>query len=109
MTCREKLKSEHPEFVNDIYYGGCMHCPKTYKYLERPDYCPLNGSYRDRVDFNNACAICWDREIDETPDKDYSNTIIDIIENAMKTKDMRIDLYFGDSGVTCNIYPYNKD
>lgn len=43
------------------------------------------------------------------PTKDYSKTIMDIVTNTMKMKDMRIDLYFGDSGITCNICPYNKD
>lgn len=106
MTCREKLKSEHPEFVAERYKGGCKGCPMYYGYLERPDYCPDKSP---GISSHTVCTECWDREIDEAPDKDYSNTIMDIIENAMKTKDMRIDLYFGDSGITCNIYPYKKD
>ena len=36
MTCREKLKKEHPDKVDDKYTGGCEGCPDTYGYLEPP-------------------------------------------------------------------------
>lgn len=63
MTCRDKLKVEHPEcVVNECdppydasyldYAGGCMGCPLDYGYLEAPDWCSLFD-----------CERCWDREI----------------------------------------------
>lgn len=63
MTCRERLKLEHPEsVVNECdppydasyldYAGGCMGCPLDYGYLEAPDWCSLFD-----------CERCWDREI----------------------------------------------
>lgn len=58
MTCREKLKMEHPEYVSDEYFGGCFNCPPSYGYLDYPDYCGSNEPDR--------CARCWDREIPET-------------------------------------------
>lgn len=37
MTCREKLKLEHPEAVSDLLWGGCMGCPSSYDYLDNMD------------------------------------------------------------------------
>ena len=57
MTCREKLKMEHPDGVSDIYDGGCKGCPNNYGYLPpmRPE-CEFDFSIRE-------CGKCWDREI----------------------------------------------
>ncbi len=57
MTCREKLKLEHPEYIDTTYDGGCKACPHTYGYLPPP-----------RVDIccTLSCSECWDREIPET-------------------------------------------
>lgn len=59
MTCREKLKIEYPEYINEIWAGGCFRCPSDYKYLPKPDYCPDPDSDYD------ACERCWNREISE--------------------------------------------
>ena len=59
MTCREKLKLEHPECVNPDFVGGCRDCPSTYGYLGDSDKC--DGGRRDEV-----CRKCWDREIPGT-------------------------------------------
>lgn len=36
MTCREKAKIKHPEWVNDYFIGGVRNCPSSYGYLGRP-------------------------------------------------------------------------
>lgn len=56
MTCREKLKIEHPDIYNK--YPFQTGCPSSYGYLDDP-----NCSIFD-------CADCWDREI---PEQDLSN------------------------------------
>ncbi len=61
MTCREKLALEHPELLDEIYFGGAYSCPHNYQYLAKPDYCPGAD--------DNACRRCWDREIPETEPK----------------------------------------
>ena len=38
MTCRERLKLEHPEYIDDqntldLYAGGCCGCPDDHGYL----------------------------------------------------------------------------
>lgn len=30
MTCREKLREEHPEAISNDYAGGCLGCPGKY-------------------------------------------------------------------------------
>lgn len=59
MTCREKLKIEHPDKVSDSELGGCYDCPSAYGYLPDPEYCG------DDCDFSH-CTKCWDREIPKT-------------------------------------------
>lgn len=61
MTCREKLKIEHPDHINMGCLGGCAGCPSSYKYLDTPDYC---GDVN--IPANERCTMCWDREIPET-------------------------------------------
>lgn len=42
MTCKEKLKIEHPDLVSspvDRYIAGCCGCPDDYGYAKRPEYC----------------------------------------------------------------------
>lgn len=61
MTCREKLKKEHPELVRDGACGGCVGCPDDYGYLDRKDTeCP-----RKRMGDGDRCATCWSKEIPE--------------------------------------------
>lgn len=64
MTCREKLKIEHPELVDDGFIGGCCSCPDDYGYLDIPGYCN-DPSWTD-----DYCTKCWSREIPETGEKE---------------------------------------
>lgn len=86
MTCREKLKIQHPEYVvhdyisdkeslgllGSNYAGGCKGCPSNYGYLDEPEWCDGTSS---------RCAECWDREIPETsePKDDIHSAISDIL------------------------------
>lgn len=67
MTCKEKLKAEHPEFVSIMNIGGCKSCPQTYGYLPKPDHC---GDAKNGEEAIENCTKCWDREIPETPTKE---------------------------------------
>lgn len=57
MTCREKLKIEHPEAIDDDYVGGCDGCPHEYGYESRPSWCVVS---------HERCTECWDRDITGT-------------------------------------------
>lgn len=59
MTCREKLKIEHPDKVGEWFGGGCCGCPVDYGYLDAPDGC--NGQAHE-----DECRDCWDREVPKT-------------------------------------------
>jgi len=52
MTFREKLEKEHPECVDESYFGECYGCPYEYGY-EVIKKC------------QHSCYECWDREIPE--------------------------------------------
>lgn len=81
MKCREKLKIEHPEYVDDRYCGGYKGCPMDYGYLKESPICAIYHTG------DKQCAMCWDQEIaeeveDKKPDKrcgmiDLSITTID--------------------------------
>ena len=84
MTCREKLKMEHPEYVNDVYAGGCDWCPHMYGYLERPGYCEHKED-RDR------CTKCWDREIPEFKKDTYT---LELTQKELMELNYAVSLYF---------------
>lgn len=56
MTCREKLKLEHPECSESIELGGCTGCPSDYGYLSDPRVAPDTCC-------SISCTECWDRVI----------------------------------------------
>lgn len=78
MTCREKLKKEHPTCIDDRNCGGCYGCPSEYGYLDNPGYCPHHSDA-------NACTKCWDREI---PDNDITPPTGFVIFNDGHKEDM---------------------
>lgn len=62
MTCKEKLRLEHPEYVSDEYIGGCDYCPCDFGYLDLPLWCPISN---DELISDDLCRVCWNREIPE--------------------------------------------
>ena len=55
-TCRDRLRSEHPDLIYASSWGGCYGCPDDYGYLPKPEYCSPD---------KNVCTRCWDRVIDK--------------------------------------------
>jgi hypothetical protein len=53
MTCRARLKIEHPECVSPAFCAGCKGCPEDYGYLDTSETCA-----------GDSCDECWDREAD---------------------------------------------
>lgn len=102
MTCREKLKMEHPEKISPEHRGGCCGCPSGYNYLPDPDEC------HDVADY---CTKCWDREIPDTEEKkeEPKIDIHKIIDDAMEKRDRSVSIYIGQSCVTVNVTPYEKE
>lgn len=71
MTCREKLKIEHPECVNNIYKGGCKKCPSDYGYSKNvPDLCDDGNAICAEV-----CRKCWDSELVEKSEPEPLNNL----------------------------------
>lgn len=65
-TCRERLKREHPEWVDpEVYLGGCLGCPSEYGYrTDAIDECKTAVS-ATHDEFVDACTKCWDRPVEE--------------------------------------------
>lgn len=62
MTCREKLKIEHPGSINPSHFGGCRGCPHNYGYLPLSKrLCGGNSSDYD----HETCTKCWDQEVED--------------------------------------------
>lgn len=103
MTCREKLKLEHPDAIDTVFLGGCSGCPSRYGYLDKPDYCQSK---------HEICTECWDREIpEEKPKEAYPwGRILGFIDDAMAKRDREVHLYFNpDTGISMNIYPWPEN
>lgn len=101
MTCREKLAMEHPEFVSNVFLGGCRGCPDDYGYMDRILYCHQP---------NLNCYDCWNREIPGS--EKYKNgipweQIKETINEGMTKRDREFHLYFNpDTGWSVSVYPW---
>lgn len=84
MTCREKLKLEHPELVGDIWAGNCSGCPHTYGYMHKPEYCTDYGN--DRL-----CSKCWDRELPDVA-----------VQNIAVKRPIKFKIFFGTISLQLN-------
>ena len=90
MTCREKLKIEHPDRINMECLGGCVGCPSSYEYLDNPDYCEdCNIPVKER------CAMCWDREIPET-ETSFEHGATDNKSEDNKEEELTIEIVYTD-------------
>ena len=87
MTCKEKLKIEHPDKVSDRYLGGCYRCPSSFGYLEDPPYCVKLISVAHVTD--ETCQECWDREIPSVENKEIGEK--NMCELKRKTKQELIE------------------
>jgi len=83
MTCREKLKKEHPSLVANHFYGGCNGCPDDYGYMDVPHFCDCDP-------VGEKCTKCWNREIPGTePSKDVKDDVIIEIESLLMNSDLK--------------------
>lgn len=90
MTCREKLKIEHPEHVKSWFVGGCKNCPSTYGYLDVPDFC--NNS---NIGTSYKCTRCWGREIPET-EASVEHELTDNKPEDNKEEELTIEIVYTD-------------
>ena len=81
MTCREKLKIEHPEAIDELVPGGCRACPESYGYLPAPEYCGRYG-----ITLNERCSLCWDREITDVKTDNVAMSANDYQKAALRTE-----------------------
>ena len=77
MTCREKLAKEHPEYIREDAFGGCLKCPYDYGYVKNKQ-CVTN-EYE-----TPDCTVCWDQEVNNT---EATQT------TALYADDMQIDIH----------------
>ena len=105
MTCREKLKREHPESVSDLLWGGCMGCPSSYDYLDDPEICSKDPYIENK---DHICRKCWAREIPNSePELNSQFDIHALIDDAMKKRDRSISIYIHpENGMSVTVYPW---
>ena len=99
MTCREKLKIEHPDHINMGCIGGCVGCPSSYEYLDNPDYCmDVN------IPMGERCTRCWDREIPET-ETSVEHEVTDNKSEANKEGELTIEIVYtdGNNDLLCGV------
>lgn len=103
MTCRERFKMEHPEDVDNRYFGGCAGCPEDYGYLPDSDEC----DHRSNYDYAK-CSSCWNREIPNSePEPNSQLDIHALIDEAMQKHDRSVAIYIHpENGMSVNVYPW---
>ena len=116
MTCREKLKKEHPERINPKYLGGCGSCPVFYypsarKYCEDYKRCPNDP----------ICTACWDQpvpdiEVEKIPEpteqKPRISNMLDLlwfVEKVMANGDKMVSIDMSSDNMSINVYPYKEE
>ena len=88
MTYREKLQKEHPECVDECYYGGCSGCPNGYGY--GPESCLGKACLGYSKE---TCTKCWDTVIPGTEDKQYENWTRDELMRLIRNYEVRDDAH----------------
>jgi hypothetical protein len=58
LSCRDRLKKEHPENINLEFFGGCLSCPDEYGYISE-DKVRCDGLLRRPC--QETCTACWDQ------------------------------------------------
>lgn len=82
MTCREKLKMEHPDKLDNGCRGNCLGCPDEYGYLDIPIYCRCDDA---------TCTRCWDREIPDVA-----------VQNIAVKRPIKFKIFFGTISLQLN-------
>ena len=117
MTCREKLKIEHPDHIDCRYVGGCFSCPdsSSHKYLRHEDrLCEKEGGLKT----DDRCRRCWDQEI-PTPEQEPTTKPTEqktsipsmtdlqwLMRKALGYPGIAVSITFMDDAITFNAYPY---
>ena len=124
MTCREKLKKEHPEDVSDMWIGGCCSCPDNRVYIEtNQTECRGDRTKASR----ELCTKCWDQEIpgtesttqepdtapseptEPTEQKTSIPSMTDLqwlMRKALGYPGIAVSITFMEDAITFNAYPY---
>ena len=122
MTCREKLKMEHPDELSEQWTGGCFGCPDTdtRKYIET-EQTSCHGTRRSSCE---RCTECWDTEIPDTepttqePDTAPSESTEQktsipsmtdlqwLMRKALGYPGIAVSITFMEDAITFNAYPY---
>lgn len=130
MTCREKLKLEHPTELGDMWIGGCLGCPdeETRRYITTGQT-PCHGDKAVGAGIEN-CTRCWDTEIpgsestEQEPDTASSEpskltapteqkssipTMTDLqwlMREALGYPGIAVSITFMEDVITFNAYPH---
>lgn len=110
MTCREKLKLEHPEKVSEDCMGGCIDCPHTYGYIPKGQcLCHCTEDAPGSI----VCGRCWDQEIPEPAKENVHipNTLnmIDFVNGVMAEGNKTVSIRIENDSINFSIYPYPKE
>lgn len=119
MTCREKLKKEHPDMIDSERWGGCKGCPHMVGYMSRPAYCPYGGNEFDMLSIRARkmlCTECWNRHVPEqgpvlehTEQKPRISNMQDLllfVEHVMAKGDKSVSIYIRNNDMQITVYPY---
>lgn len=57
-TCIDQLAVDHPDYVNEKYFGGASGCPWVYDYNEKR-LCDRGTMPASHIEANEQCRRCW--------------------------------------------------
>ena len=89
MTCREKVKQEHPEEIDPERLGGCKGCPHQYGYAKEPEWCDDNNFTDEK------CRRCWDREVETEVENEVKTEVETDVDSSIKDSGERTEFETG--------------
>lgn len=123
MTCREKLKTEHPDMIDNERWGGCKGCPHMVGYIPRPEYCPYGGNEFNMLSMDAQkilCMECWNRVMpsstntkseltEKKPRISNMQDLLFFVEHVMAKGDKSVSIYIRNNDMQISVYPYPEE
>lgn len=124
MTCKEKLKIEHPDMIDNEKWGGCKGCPHMVVYMPRPKYCPYGGNEFEMLSMEAKkilCTECWNRVMPSSTStksepiepKPRISNMLDLLwfaEKVTANGDRSVNICkTGDGSLSISVYPYKEE
>lgn len=105
MTYKEYVSEKCPHRVDKNAFGGMRGCPGSDDVIKDGPVC----GKCNRGPGPSNCTDCWNTEMPEEKKEEPKIDVHKIIDDAMEKGDRTVSIYIGQSCMTVNVTPYEKE